>query len=64
MRDAGLADVKVEEIDAVWEGPAGAAYLSDLRDLHRFMGPYAILGSGCTREAARGDPARRKSAGC
>lgn len=44
MRDAGLADVKVEEIEAVWEGPAGPAYLSELRDLHPFMGPYAMLG--------------------
>lgn len=44
MRDVGLADVTVEEIEAVWEGPAGPAYLSELRDLHQFMRPYAMLG--------------------
>ena len=43
MRDAGLVDVKVEEIEAVWEGRAGPAYLAELRDLHPFMGPYAAL---------------------
>jgi SAM-dependent methyltransferase len=43
MRDAGLTDVTVEEIEAVWEGPAGPAYLDELRDLHPFMGPYAAL---------------------
>ena len=40
---AGLVDVKVEEIEAVWEGPAGAAYLDELRDFHAFVAPYALL---------------------
>lgn len=40
---AGLTDVSVEEIEAVWEGPAGPAYLEELRDLHPFMGSYALL---------------------
>ena len=43
MCDAGLIDVTVEEIEAVWEGPAGPAYMDELRDLHSFMGPYAAL---------------------
>lgn len=44
MRNAGFVDVKVEEIEAVWEGPAGPSYLSELQDLHPYMGPYAMLG--------------------
>jgi SAM-dependent methyltransferase len=43
MGDAGLIDVTVEEIEAVWEGPAGPAYMDELRDFHPFMGPYAAL---------------------
>lgn len=39
----GLIEVEVEEIEAVWEGPAGAAYLEELRAFHPFMGPYALL---------------------
>jgi len=41
--DAGLVDVNAEEIDAVWEGPAGPAYLDELRDFHAFVAPYAQL---------------------
>lgn len=40
---AGLKDVSVDEIEAVWEGPTGAAYLEELQGFHRFMGPYALL---------------------
>lgn len=40
---AGLVDVEVEEIAATWEGPAGAAYLEELRDFHAFVAPYALL---------------------
>lgn len=43
MHEAGLVDVEVEEIEALWEGPAGAAYLSELAELHPFMGPYGML---------------------
>jgi ubiquinone/menaquinone biosynthesis C-methylase UbiE len=43
MQDAGFVDVEVKEIEAVWEGPAGPAYLTELRDLHHFMGPYAFF---------------------
>lgn len=44
MNAAGFVDVKVDEVDAIWEGPPGAAYLEELNDFHRFMGPYAALG--------------------
>ena len=40
---AGLVDVWVEEIEAIWEGPAGPAYLEELQALHPFMGPYGLL---------------------
>jgi SAM-dependent methyltransferase len=43
LGDAGLRDVAVEEIEAVWEGPAGPDYLEELRDFHPFIGPYAAL---------------------
>ncbi len=46
--DAGLVDVDAEEIDAVWEGSAGPAYLDELRHFHTFVAPYAQL-----EEAAR-----------
>lgn len=41
--EAGLVDVKVEEVEAVWEGPAGVTYLDELRDFHAFVAPYALL---------------------
>jgi ubiquinone/menaquinone biosynthesis C-methylase UbiE len=43
LANVGLGDVSVGEIEAVWEGPAGAAYLEELKGFHRFMGPYALL---------------------
>lgn len=43
LREAGLADVEVEVIDAVWDGPAGHAYIDELSDFHPYMGPYATL---------------------
>jgi SAM-dependent methyltransferase len=43
LAKAGLGDVSVGEIEAVWEGPAGAAYLEELKGFHRFMGSYALL---------------------
>jgi SAM-dependent methyltransferase len=43
MQDAGLFDVHVEETASVWSGPVGEAYLDDLRELHRYMGAYALL---------------------
>jgi hypothetical protein len=33
----------VEEIQAIWRGPAGGPYLDELHDLHRYMAPYAAL---------------------
>jgi len=43
LEEAGLADVHVVEVQAVWQGAAGQAYLDELHDLHRFMPPYAAL---------------------
>ncbi|WP_207477580.1 class I SAM-dependent methyltransferase [Arenibaculum pallidiluteum] len=43
MRSAGFADVEVEEIQAVWHGPAGPAYLEEVRALNRYMAPYVAL---------------------
>lgn len=43
LREAGLNDVRVEEIEAEWKGPAGPGYLEALRELHSFMPAYAAL---------------------
>ena len=43
LQSAGFADVRVEEIQAVWRGPAGRAYLDEMHHLHRYMAPYAAL---------------------
>ncbi|MBL6081221.1 hypothetical protein JMJ56_24810 [Belnapia sp. T18] len=44
LEAAGLSAIEIEEMDAVWEGPAGPAYLDDVRELHGYMGAYAMLG--------------------
>jgi hypothetical protein len=49
MSEAGLSAVDVEEIEVVWEGPAGPAYLNDVHGLHRYMGAYAMLDDGQRR---------------
>lgn len=43
LQSVGFVDVRVEEIQGVWRGPAGRAYLDELHDLHRHMPPYAAL---------------------
>lgn len=43
MRDSGYQDVEIKEIEAEWRGPAGRAYLDELRDLHSYMPAYASL---------------------
>jgi SAM-dependent methyltransferase len=43
LQSAGFIDVEVAEIETVWEGPTGQAYLDELHDLHRYMAPYAAL---------------------
>lgn len=43
LEGAGLAALDIEEFEIVWEGPAGQAYLDDVRELHRYMGAYAAL---------------------
>lgn len=45
MAEVGLSPVDVEEIETVWEGPAGQPYLDELRELHGYMGVYAALDS-------------------
>jgi len=50
LEAAGLADVQVIEVQAVWQGKAGQAYLHELHDLHRFMPPYAALDEQGRRE--------------
>jgi ubiquinone/menaquinone biosynthesis C-methylase UbiE len=45
MTQANLSAIEVEEIETVWEGPAGHAYLDEFRDLHSYMGVYAQLDS-------------------
>lgn len=43
LANVGLVEVEVEEIEAVWEGPSGSAYLEELQEFHPFMGPHARL---------------------
>ncbi|WP_442681117.1 class I SAM-dependent methyltransferase [Sphingomonas sp. ASY06-1R] len=43
LTDAGLIDVQAQEIEAMWEGPAGPDYLAEMAELHSYMGPYAAL---------------------
>jgi SAM-dependent methyltransferase len=50
MAEAGLAEVVVVEVEAVWQGQAGEAYLAEMADLHRYMGPYAALGADDARK--------------
>jgi SAM-dependent methyltransferase len=50
LEEAGLVDVQVVEVQAVWQGATGQAYLDELHDLHRFMPPYAALDEQGRRE--------------
>ncbi len=50
LEEAGLVDVQVVEVQAVWQGATGQAYLDELRDLHLFMPPYAALDEQGRRE--------------
>lgn len=50
LEAAGLVDVEVIEVQAVWQGAAGQAYLDELHELHRFMPPYAALDEQGRRE--------------
>lgn len=43
MKNVGLPFVEVEEVQTVWEGPSGRAYLDALKDLHGYIGVYAQL---------------------
>ena len=43
MRAAGFARVEIQEVEGVWQGRAGDAYLDEMDPLHRFMPSYAAL---------------------
>ncbi|RYF24080.1 MAG: class I SAM-dependent methyltransferase [Oxalobacteraceae bacterium] len=43
MVEAGYTKVSVHQISAVWEGPAGQAYLDEVQDLYRYVKPYVAL---------------------
>ncbi len=43
LRESGFGDVEVHEVEGVWEGPRGDAYLEELRELHGYIRPYAAL---------------------
>jgi SAM-dependent methyltransferase len=43
MRTAGFASIEVQEVEGLWQGRAGDAYLDEMEPLHRFMAPYATL---------------------
>lgn len=43
LRQCGFTDVAVHEVEGVWEGPAGAAYLEEMKGLHGYLPPYAAL---------------------
>ena len=43
MMAAGFSHVETVEIEAIWKGPAGDAYLDELQALHGYMPPYAAL---------------------
>ena len=43
LRESGFVDVDVREVEGVWEGPVGDAYLEETRELHSYMPPYAAL---------------------
>lgn len=51
MEAAGFVDVEVEQIEGIWNGPAGQAYLDELDALHRYMAPYAALSDENRRKA-------------
>lgn len=43
LEQAGFSDVVVTQIEGVWEGPVGEAYLDEMRELHQYMRPYTAL---------------------
>lgn len=53
LEEAGLGQTVVQEIEVVWEGPGGEAYLDDLKELHPYMGPYRLLNDEERREVDR-----------
>lgn len=44
MRLVGFDKVEIEAVERVWEGPTGAAYVEDMRELHGYMPLFAALG--------------------
>ena len=43
MAVAGFGKVSVQQIEGVWERPAGQAYLDEVQDLYGYVGPYVAL---------------------
>lgn len=43
LKNTGLSLLEVEELEIIWEGPAGLAYLDEVRELHGYMGVYVTL---------------------
>jgi len=43
MRASGFANIEVQEVEGLWRGCGGDAYLDEMEPLHRFMAPYATL---------------------
>lgn len=43
MERAGFTNVTLQQIEGVWEGLVGDAYLKEVRELHQYVRPYAAL---------------------
>jgi SAM-dependent methyltransferase len=43
LRECGFAGVEMHEVEGVWEGPVGDAYLEEMREFHSYIPPYAAL---------------------
>ena len=43
LRSSGFDDVRISEFQTLWQGEGGDSYLQTMRELHRYMAPYAAL---------------------
>lgn len=43
MERAGFTSVTVQQVEGVWEGPVGDAYLREVYELHQYVRPYTAL---------------------
>jgi ubiquinone/menaquinone biosynthesis C-methylase UbiE len=60
LRVSGFVDIEVREVEGIWEGPAGDAYLEEMRELHGYMRAYTELGA---RDRGKVDSAIRSLVG-